>query len=87
MEVSFREIKRLVIGAIDLFVMDVQGAATGSNPLYLLPDASKYAAGLGLFQYAPRPKPEGLVAYAADRDRLARAALTPITLDQKKVLW
>ena len=55
---AFREIKRLVQGAVDFFVMDVDGAQTGSNPLYLLPDACKYAAGLGLMQHAPRPRVE-----------------------------
>ena len=79
MELACREIKRLVIGAIDSFVMDVQGAASGPNPLYLLPDASKHAAGLGLFPDAARPRPEERVAYAADRNRLARAALAPIS--------
>ena len=47
-ERAFREIKRLVVGAVDLYVMDAPGAKTGINPLYLLPDACKYAAGLGL---------------------------------------
>ena len=34
-ELAFREIKRLVQGAVDLFVMDVEGAQSGRNKLYM----------------------------------------------------
>ena len=75
METDFREMKRLVVAAIDLYVMDVDGASNGTNQLYLLPDASGIAAGMGCFQRAPRPRVEELTAYGADRERLAKAAL------------
>jgi hypothetical protein len=64
--------------------MDVEGAQSGDNPLYLLPDACKFASGLGCFQHAPRPKPEELLAYGADRERLARSALQPSTKVKEK---
>ena len=47
--------KRLVVAAIDLYVMDVEG--------------------VGCFQHAPRPRVEELIAYEADRERLAKVAL------------
>ena len=69
-EESFREVKRLVAGAIDLFVPDLEGAADGTNPMYMWPDACGWSVGAGVFQHGPRPKVEELLAYAADAERL-----------------
>ena len=74
-EESFREVKRLVVGAIDLFVPDLEGAPDGSNPMYMWPDACGWSVGAGLFQHGPRPKVEELLAYAADAERLSKAAV------------
>ena len=57
-EESFREIKRLIVTAVDLFVPDFAGAASGANPYYILPDACGYGVGAGLFQFGPRPDPK-----------------------------
>ena len=52
---TFKVMKRLVVVAIDLYVMDVEG--------------------VGCFRHAPRPRVEEPIAYRADRERLAKAAL------------
>lgn len=62
-EKSFREIKRLVVGAIDLFVPDLEGARDGTNPLLVLPDACGFAAGAGLMQFGTQPSEEDMVSY------------------------
>ncbi len=57
---SFREIKRLIVGAVDLFVPDFEGAVSGENPFYVFPDASGFGVGAGLFQFGPKPAAESL---------------------------
>ena len=54
-EKDFRELKRLVILAVDLFVPDFIGGRDGTNAFLVFPDACGYAVGAGLFQFGPRP--------------------------------
>ena len=37
MEKDFRELKRLVVRAVDVFVPDFEGALAGTNPFLILP--------------------------------------------------
>ncbi len=39
LELDFRELKRLIVRAVDLFVPDFAGALNGTNPFVDLPDA------------------------------------------------
>ena len=77
-ELSFRALKRMVVGAVDLYLPDFQGASTGVNPFLLWPDASGIAVGAGLFQYGKRSNVEELMAYAGRRPELQRRAIARI---------
>ena len=45
LELDFRELKRLIVRAVDLFVPDFNGAMDGTNPFLILPDACGYGVG------------------------------------------
>ena len=52
-EDAFEKLKKLSADAVDLSVPDLDGAANGTNPYLLFPDACKYGIGAGLFQASP----------------------------------
>ena len=52
-EAAFNELRECAARAVDLSVPDLEGAANGTNPFILYPDACKYGIGSGLFQAAP----------------------------------
>ena len=52
-EDSFNELRILAGNAVDLSVVDFDGAMNGTNPFLLYPDACKYGVGSGLFQATP----------------------------------
>ena len=57
-EVAFRKLKQMAIEATELSIPDFGGANSGDNPFILLPDASAYGVGSGLFQFTKRSTEE-----------------------------
>lgn len=53
-EKAFRQLKRLIVRAVDLNIPDTAGARSGVFPFFVLPGACTYAVGAGLFQFGPR---------------------------------
>ena len=53
-EESFRDLKRLVIGSVDLYSPDIPAAMSGERPYYGWPDTCGYGVGLGTFQFGPK---------------------------------
>ena len=50
-ETSFRDLKRLIVTAVDLYTPNLRGARDGTFPYLIWPDASGYGVGAGCFQH------------------------------------
>ena len=53
-EAAFKTLKQLVVDAVELQIPHFAGAAEGSNPFHIWPDACSYGVGAGLFQGYPQ---------------------------------
>jgi hypothetical protein len=74
-EESFRELQRLVVRAVDLYVPDTDGALTGEYPFKVWPDACGYGVGAGCFQLQRLKNSEQLTDVLVNKEYLATGAV------------